>query len=244
MLRARPLPGRDPLGTRYRWLRRAAGRRHHPSSLVPSSWFRTTSTVFSARSSRACCIPLPVVGFAAFRRNPLPWITAAGHPRVVGASCRGECGPRSSRRHDPSKSSPRSQPYRVTAACCPLAVGSLPGRSPPALHCWSAEVAACQARSSTSRRFSANGSVALDTLASGKSLVPSMGLCPLRGPIPIRGFLGLSQGDPEHPRGEVPSGRPSRRWRYTGGGALDIPACAVCPEGSFAQIPKEPCKPP
>jgi len=39
---------RDPLGTRYRWLRRAAGRRHHPSSLVPSSWFRTTSTASSA----------------------------------------------------------------------------------------------------------------------------------------------------------------------------------------------------
>jgi len=33
---------------------------------VPPSWFRTTATVFSARRSRACCIPLPILGFAAF----------------------------------------------------------------------------------------------------------------------------------------------------------------------------------
>jgi hypothetical protein len=40
--------------------------------LVPSSWFRTTSTVSSARRSRACCIPLPVMGFAAFPADPHP----------------------------------------------------------------------------------------------------------------------------------------------------------------------------
>jgi len=65
-----------------RWPAMAADR-------VPSSWFCTTSTVCSARSptdshpsgrlrvplrvdlpsleSRACCIPLPILGFAAFR---------------------------------------------------------------------------------------------------------------------------------------------------------------------------------
>jgi hypothetical protein len=37
---------------------------------VPPSWFRTTSTVCSARKSRACCIPLPIVGFAAFSGKP------------------------------------------------------------------------------------------------------------------------------------------------------------------------------
>jgi len=45
----------------------------HPSasgyqsrSHVPSSWFRTTSTACSARGSRACCIPLPTMGFVSF----------------------------------------------------------------------------------------------------------------------------------------------------------------------------------
>jgi hypothetical protein len=42
-------------------------RGNHPRNPVPPSWFRATSTVSSARRSRACCIPLPVLGFVAFR---------------------------------------------------------------------------------------------------------------------------------------------------------------------------------
>jgi hypothetical protein len=53
----RPLPG----------IRRSrSGRRCHPPTPVPPSWFRTTSTASSARRSRACCIPQPTLGFAAF----------------------------------------------------------------------------------------------------------------------------------------------------------------------------------
>jgi len=37
-----------------------------PCHPVPSSWFRTTSMVSSARRLRACCIPLPVMRFAVF----------------------------------------------------------------------------------------------------------------------------------------------------------------------------------
>jgi hypothetical protein len=33
---------------------------------VPPSWFCTTSTVFHAHELRACCIPLPTMGFVAF----------------------------------------------------------------------------------------------------------------------------------------------------------------------------------
>jgi hypothetical protein len=47
-------------------------RGNHPRNPVPSSWFRTTSTVSSARRSRACCIPLPVLGFVAFRDHRVP----------------------------------------------------------------------------------------------------------------------------------------------------------------------------
>jgi len=34
---------------------------------VPPSWFLTTSTVCSSSTSRACCIPLPILGFTAFQ---------------------------------------------------------------------------------------------------------------------------------------------------------------------------------
>jgi hypothetical protein len=65
--------------------------RYHLWSHVPSSWFRTTSTVSSARRLRACCIPLPVMGFAAFRASPAPSPTT-GKPIDGG---RRTCRPRS-----------------------------------------------------------------------------------------------------------------------------------------------------
>jgi hypothetical protein len=52
---------------------------------LPPSWFRTTSTVCRPRRSRACCIPLPILGFAAFRYAALtpdePELRAARTPR-------------------------------------------------------------------------------------------------------------------------------------------------------------------
>jgi hypothetical protein len=41
--------------------------RFHLPDPVPPSWFRTTSAVSSAHGSRACCIPLPALGFVVFR---------------------------------------------------------------------------------------------------------------------------------------------------------------------------------
>ena len=38
----------------------------HPPTLVPSSWFLTTSTAFSTQGLRVCCTPLPALGFIAF----------------------------------------------------------------------------------------------------------------------------------------------------------------------------------
>jgi hypothetical protein len=40
-----------------------------PRPPVPSSWFRTTSTAFSIRGFRACCSPVPDLGFAGFRHG-------------------------------------------------------------------------------------------------------------------------------------------------------------------------------
>jgi hypothetical protein len=40
-----------------------------PGHRVPTSWFRTTSPVFAAVESQACCILLPIVGFIAFHAH-------------------------------------------------------------------------------------------------------------------------------------------------------------------------------
>lgn len=49
--------------------RPSIGGRYHPTHHVPPSWFLTTSASFSAQAPRACCIPLPVLRFAAFGRR-------------------------------------------------------------------------------------------------------------------------------------------------------------------------------
>jgi hypothetical protein len=72
--------------------------------------FRTTSTVCSARSSRACCIPLSTLGFAAFPRSA--WMIVRPKPNHP-------CGYSFPRRTHPGEP-PRRQPYRVTAAAASL----------------------------------------------------------------------------------------------------------------------------
>jgi len=99
----------------------------HAGSPVPPSWFRTTSTVCSARSSRACCIPLSTLGFAAFPITRLPRATEAARS-VLGTF---------PATHTPRRTSPRLQPHRVTAAVAtlpfplPLAAPSQGLRSEP-----------------------------------------------------------------------------------------------------------------
>ena len=45
-----------------------SGRRFHASTHVPPSWFRTTSTVYSAPGLRVCCASLPAWGSLRFQR--------------------------------------------------------------------------------------------------------------------------------------------------------------------------------
>jgi len=47
---------------------------------VPPSWFLTTSTVCSSSTPRACCIPLPILGFTAF-----PTVAKRPSPRCLSA---------------------------------------------------------------------------------------------------------------------------------------------------------------
>jgi hypothetical protein len=84
--RAHPLPDED-----FRPLPSASG--CHSRSPVPSSWFRTTSTVFSAHGSQACCILLPTLGFASFPARPKPCIPRdATSPRRTSRIRRGHSG--------------------------------------------------------------------------------------------------------------------------------------------------------
>ena len=78
-----------------------------PASHVPPSWFRTTSTVCSAQRVAGLLHPAASQGFAAFRVLP---------PPASPESDRGGRGQSPRRGSHPSKSSPRQQPYRITAA--------------------------------------------------------------------------------------------------------------------------------
>lgn len=51
---------------KQRW---PSGRGFHASTPVPPTWSLTTSTACSNRALRVCCAPLPIMGFAAFRRG-------------------------------------------------------------------------------------------------------------------------------------------------------------------------------
>jgi hypothetical protein len=62
-------------------------------SLVPSLWFCTTSTAFSAHHSQACCILLPTLGFVPFPAWPKPRIPRdATTPRRTPPTRRGLSG--------------------------------------------------------------------------------------------------------------------------------------------------------
>jgi hypothetical protein len=113
----------------------AAPKSHGPTAppvqhLVPPSWFRTTSTAFSARRTAGLLHPATGPGVRRVSLKPAP--TTRLPPRGWGDRQRRPVGPgrgrpRFPRRFDPSKSSPRSQPYGVSTACS----ASVPSGAPP-----------------------------------------------------------------------------------------------------------------
>jgi len=95
-------------------------REGHSRILVPSSWFRASLTVSSARRSRACCIPLPVLGFAAFLGPGFP-----ASPVRNGSSweCRGD--PRD------APHTPRRSPLDCSRTTSPWPLPPCRWRPPP-----------------------------------------------------------------------------------------------------------------
>jgi len=237
---ARPLPA-----TRVAPRRLRADGTTRPASFRPRG-FAPPRRLSPREGPRACCIPLPVLGFAAFRRNPLPTVTRASH-RGGPTSCRGETGPAprdasTLRRVPPARSrtvSPRPDPSLPSWHRRVVAL--------PAPRCRSAEVA----RSDRAPRLRG---VALRTgpLRQTPFRMPERSFLPWACvPFEVRlppQHPGPCRGDPVGPEGS-PSGRPSRRWRNTAvGPKTSLPcgstevAAGVCPEGSRA--PPKRCRPP
>lgn len=63
---AAPRPRENPLPQRQSRPTLLRSARCHRANHVPSPGFRTLSTAFSSPSVRACCIPLPIMGFTPF----------------------------------------------------------------------------------------------------------------------------------------------------------------------------------
>jgi hypothetical protein len=95
-------------------------RRRQAPIPVPPSWFRTTSTAFSAWELRVCCTPQPAKGSPRF-----------AHAGRVEARRPARCRGRSPRCvSHPSKSSPRQQPDTHHCGRCLPVVTVLPGGWP------------------------------------------------------------------------------------------------------------------
>jgi hypothetical protein len=162
----RPLPRGVATSLRTR----AAG-----SKRVPSSWFRTTSTVSSALEIAGLLHPAADPGVRRVSRAS----TATNHYRSSGWIDRHVPRRRVSY---PPKDSPRLQPHRVTAAVAFLPF--FPSRSCDSFR------SRCRARissrslrgSSTPRRFSACESVTSNHRCQWADALSSLGFVPLQGP--------------------------------------------------------------
>jgi hypothetical protein len=182
------------------------------------------------RGSRACCIPLPVLGFVAF-----PASVAAAWPKPATVD-----GKRSPRRvSHPSKNPPRLQPYRVTTA---LAFLPLPNRRPtgapvhrsgPPHRPFDPPRALLRAKGVAGqpapRPCSTDESVASHPRCRGQTPYPPMGFVPLQGPserLPEGSPSSVRNPDhsrgtrgPDPSRGSRPRARRSERCRRSLSGA-------------------------
>jgi hypothetical protein len=221
MTSARPLPA-PRVAPRH--LRADGTTRPAP---VPPAWFRTTSTAFSALKFAGLLRPAAGHEVRRVSQKPAPATPNAEPPRWFAVRGRGETGLAPRDANDPSKSSPRSQPYRVTTACPSVPSGLNRVVALPASRCRSAEVV----RSESDPRL--------------------RGVAPRTSPLrptpfraPVRSFLPWAcslfvvrlppqppwtfQGRPETPEGE-PSGRPSHGGD-TPGWSRGHPSHAVRPK--------------
>jgi hypothetical protein len=148
----------------------AIGKPGPTGSLVPSSWFRTTSTAFSAEEFRACCIPVPEGVRRVSRLSPP---LAARHlRRDTGSRPVDHSGPRCAL-HTPRRSPPTGS--RI-ASLRPLP----PRRCASAFRLRASSMLSAR-RPSTSRRCSTGRSVAFAARCQATKALFFLGFVPLQG---------------------------------------------------------------
>jgi hypothetical protein len=209
-------------------------------SLVPPSWFLTTSAACSAQALRVCCTPLPALGFDAFHA----W-SRHRHPKVVLAS---PALPAS--RVVPFEEFPSSAAVPHHCDRCPLAVAAcsdevracrsgpsryrgggrslLASRSAPSTCHWvhrplrrhplpDAAVSAAPVKQSTPGRFSTDESVATCRRFQRSAARVSHGLCSPPRYLRFRCALEPIRPESSRPLGSrLPDGEPPRRRRRPG----------------------------
>jgi hypothetical protein len=213
---------------------------------VPSTWFLTTPTACSTRALRVCCTPLPALRFDAF--------PALGVQRRPKAHWLPRHSPR--RGSYPSKSSPRQQPHRITAAVALLpllpaptmlrpAEAGLPitvpwafllasRRVPPArIECIGTfDAARCQTPPSAPLRWSSRlqGFSPLTSPLRPTAVSSDVPLVSPMGFVPLQGLSALAPPFGHHrPEPVVPSGKSTSRWRAIEPSSSAWPARRVAP---------------
>jgi hypothetical protein len=203
---ARPLPDRAPVRTRHRRLRRALGPTAPPVlPPVPTTWFRTTSPAFSARRTAGLLHPAAGPGVRRVFRNPLPWSQRQRHEGADRVP--GETG------SFPATLRPFEEfPPPAAVRCHHRLSASVPLKrlrvvTPPAPRCRSAEVARSEGAARLRGVAPRTGPLRPTPFRAPESLVPSMGLCPLRGPDSSAASWDLPRATRPAPK-DRPSGRP------------------------------------
>lgn len=158
---------------------------------VPSSRFRTVSTVSSARPLAG--LLRPAAGHGVRR------VFCERAPKLRSCLRRSGRTSRSSRRRShPPKSSPRLQPRRITAAVALLRLPSPRSHPLPAGPLQIRKFRGFPWRQRTSGLFSVDESVATRVVSDALPPVPSMGLLPLQGPTRTgTGTTEVATGVPE-----------------------------------------------
>jgi hypothetical protein len=155
-----PSPSQDPASGGSEEPRADGTTRPAP---VPTSWFRTTSPAFSARRTAGLLHPAAGPGVRRVSCNPLPRSRARATRARSGAGVKSGRVSRDAstlRRVPPARSRTVSPP-----PVCLRAVEAPPGGHAPRSPLPVGGSGAVRRSSSTSRRCSANGSVASDTLS-------------------------------------------------------------------------------